>query len=185
AMSRAGDPRVGARMGRGPYLARAQQLALLRARARRRHAARQRILTAFLALIATLFFAIGANALDRYDYYTGDLPDPSHLSPQNLAQATTIFDRKGRVLYVQHKPGEIRTVVPLAKISPLLQKATVDLEDRNFYQHHGLDYPRLAKAAYSDLTHSGIAQGGSTITQQLVKSLYTGQERSLDRKIKE
>jgi penicillin-binding protein 1A len=156
---------------------------MVRSRARRRRA-RRRTATLFLALMALIGFSAGAEGLDRYDYYSSDLPDPGTLNPQNLAQATQILDRNGRLLYLKHGT-EIRTVVPLSKISPLLRKATIDLEDRNFYQHHGLDYQRLLSAAYADVTHTGIQQGASTITQQLVKRKYLSGQQTLDRKIKE
>jgi penicillin-binding protein 1A len=156
---------------------------VVRARARRRRNQR-RAATMLLALMALIGFSTGVEGLDRFDYYASDLPDPGTLNPQNLAQATQILDRNGKLLYLKHGT-EIRTVVPLTRIAPVLRKATIDLEDRNFYQHHGLDPQRLVSAAYADLTHSGIQQGASTITQQLVKRKYLSGEQTLDRKIKE
>ena len=156
---------------------------IVRARARRRRAQR-RAATLLLAVLALVGFSASAEGLDRYDYYASDLPDPGTLNPQDLSQATQILDRNGKLLYLKHG-NEIRTVVALSKISPLLQKATIDLEDRNFYQHHGLDFQRLVSAAYADVTHTGIQQGASTITQQLVKRKYLSGTQTLDRKIKE
>ena len=127
--------------------ARLRRFAVLKARARRETAAHRRVITVALVLVATTLAAIGAEALDRYDYYAGDLPDPSTLNPAFLPGATQILDRKGRLLYLAHG-DELRIVVPLNRISPLLRSATIDLEDRNFYQHHGLDLPRLVAAAY-------------------------------------
>jgi penicillin-binding protein 1A len=156
---------------------------ILRARARRRRT-RKRVLAGAVALLALMAFSGGGVGLDQYDYYASDLPDPGTLNPENLAQATQILDRNGKILYLRHG-AEIRTVIPLARVSPLLRKATIDLEDRNFYQHHGLDYQRLLSAGYADLTHTGVKQGASTITQQLVKRKYLGGVQTLDRKIKE
>jgi len=157
---------------------------VLRARARRRQVARRRLAATVLAAVGLVVFGVGATGADRYDYYAGDLPDASHLDPANLSQATQILDRKGRLLYLKHG-AEIRTVVPLDKMSPWVRKATIDVEDKNFYQHHGLDFTRLAAAAYADVTHTGVQQGASTITQQLVKSLFLTPEQTIDRKIKE
>ena len=75
-------------------------------------------------------------------------------------------------------------MVSLDRVAPVLRQATVDLEDKTFYEHHGLDYNRLAASAYNDVFKGG-SQGGSTITQQLVKRKYLTTEQSLDRKIKE
>ena len=167
-----------------PYAERRRRTEIVvRARARRRRT-HHRAAMMLLAVMSLLAFSASAEGLDRYDYYASDLPDPGQLNPQNLAQATQILDRTGKLLYLKHG-AEIRTVIPLARISPILRKATIDLEDRNFYQHHGLDFERLVSAAYADITHSGIRQGGSTITQQLVKRKYLGGQQNLDRKIKE
>ncbi|MFN2466020.1 MAG: transglycosylase domain-containing protein [Candidatus Dormibacteria bacterium] len=156
---------------------------IVRARARRRRAQRKAA-SLLLAVMALVTFSVAAEGFDQYNYYASDLPDPGTLNPQNLAQATQILDRNGRLLYLRHG-AEIRTVVPLSKMAPILRKATIDLEDRNFYQHHGLDLQRLAAAGFADLTHSGVQQGASTITQQLVKRKYLTGAQTLDRKIKE
>ncbi|MDQ6747356.1 MAG: transglycosylase domain-containing protein, partial [Candidatus Dormibacteraeota bacterium] len=156
---------------------------IVRARARRRRTQRKAA-SLLLAVMAVVTFSAAAEGLDRYNYYSSDLPDPGTLNPQNLAQATQILDRNGQLLYLRHG-AEIRTVVPLSKMAPVLRKATIDLEDRNFYQHHGLDLQRLASAGYADLTHTGVQQGASTITQQLVKRKYLSGAQTLDRKIKE
>jgi len=80
-----------------------------------------------------------------------------------------------------------REPVPPRKISPWLPKATVAVEDRRFWQHGGVDYLGIARAAWSDITAGKVVQGGSTITQQLVRNLYTGSasERTFSRKLKE
>ena len=178
----AAPPRPGARaLG---YAERRRRLEIiLRARARRRRTKRK-VATILLAVASLMGVTTAVTGLDRYDYYASDLPDPGTLNPQNLAQATQILDRSGTLLYLRHGT-EIRTVIPLSKVAPVLVKATIDLEDRNFYQHHGLDYQRLVSAGYADLTRTGVQQGGSTITQQLVKRKYLSGEQTLDRKIKE
>jgi membrane peptidoglycan carboxypeptidase len=168
-----------------------QQLVALALRARRRRlAARRGAAATFLFSFAILLAGSGAAGLDRLDYYAADLPDASNLAATDLPQATRILDRQGRLLYLKQPQGELRTVVPLAAISPLLRRATVDIEDRNFYSHQGLDYGRLVSAALSDV-RGGALQGGSTITQQLAKLKYLSNDRTgvasrtLDRKVKE
>ena len=71
-------------------------------------------------------------------------------------------------------------------MSPWLPKATVAIEDSRFWQHGALDYQGIARALYKDVAPGTSSQGGSTITQQLVRNLYIGKpERTLSRKIKE
>src|SRR3954463_13112312 len=66
-----------------------------------------------------------------------------------------------------------------------LPRATISIEDRRFYQHGGVDYEGIARAAWKDVTAGKVVEGGSTITQQLVRNLYIGQEKTLNRKVKE
>jgi len=138
-----------------------------------------------LTLMATLSLGGGAEAYDRYQTYTRDLPDPSSLNPKELAQATKIYDRNGTLLYVKHTEGVVRTVVPLSAISTHLVQGTIALEDRQFYTHHGIDFTRIVGAGLADLTHQRAVQGGSTITQQLVKRMFVGDDPSLERKVRE
>jgi penicillin-binding protein 1A len=79
-----------------------------------------------------------------------------------------------------------RQPLPLSKISPWLPEATVAIEDARFWQHGALDYQGIARAFYQDVTKGHIVQGGSTITQELVRNLYIGNpQRTLSRKLKE
>ena len=79
-----------------------------------------------------------------------------------------------------------RQPLPLSKISPWLPQATVAIEDARFWQHGALDYQGIVRAFYQDVTKGHIVQGGSTITQELVRNLYIGNpQRTLSRKFKE
>ena len=138
-----------------------------------------------LTVLFTMSLGGGAEAFDKYQTYTRDLPDTNSLRVRELAQSTKIYDHNGVLLYVKHTSEGIRTVVPLSAISPHLVQATVSLEDRTFYTHHGIDFRRVIGAALADITHVRAAQGGSTITQQLVKATLLTNERSVERKIKE
>ena len=66
-----------------------------------------------------------------------------------------------------------------------MRKGTVAIEDRRFYQHGGVDYEGIARALLRDIRAGKVVEGGSTITQQLVRNLYIGRERTLKRKVKE
>ena len=79
-----------------------------------------------------------------------------------------------------------RQPLPLSQIAPSLPQATVAIEDARFWQHGALDYQGIARALYQDLSKGHIVQGGSTITQELVRNLYIGNpQRTLSRKVKE
>lgn len=118
-----------------------------------------------------------------YDYYGRSLPDPAKVSAIGPV-STKILDRNGVLLYEVH--GEVkRSPVPLSAISPYLLKATVAIEDKDFYSHPGVSIPAIARAAYENHKAQEISQGGSTITQQLVKLTLLTNERSYQRKIQE
>ena len=78
-----------------------------------------------------------------------------------------------------------REPIKLAQMGPWLAKATVAVEDRRFYSHGAIDYIGVARALWQDISAGKVVQGGSTITQQLVRNLYVGQERTFTRKLKE
>ncbi|MHB8764505.1 MAG: penicillin-binding protein 1B [Deferrisomatales bacterium] len=86
-------------------------------------------------------------------------------------------------IYPSH--GEDRILVRLAELPPLLPEALLAVEDRNFYRHWGVDPLALLRALWANLRAGGVAQGGSTITQQLVKNYFLSSERTLARKVNE
>ena len=160
-------------------------LTITRIARRRKGGNLHKIIIVGLTVLGLLSVGGGAEAVDKYQTYTRDLPDPGSLSAKELAQATKIYDRNGVLLYVKHTDGVVRTVMPLSAISPHLVDATIALEDRLFYTHNGIDIRRIIGAAIADVTHQGVEQGGSTITQQLVKRMYVGSANSLERKVRE
>jgi penicillin-binding protein 1A len=78
-----------------------------------------------------------------------------------------------------------REPVSSSRMSKWLPRATIAIEDRRFWQHGAVDYVGIARAAWKDVSAGKVLEGGSTITQQLVRNLYTGQEKTFTRKIKE
>src|SRR5919197_3116378 len=110
--------------------------------------------------------------------------DLSSLRPVEIGQNSFVYARDGSLL--GSIPAERnREPVGLRHIAKWLPRATIAVEDRRFYQHGGVDYEGIARAAWKDITAGKVVQGGSTITQQLVRNLYTGQERTFNRKVKE
>ncbi len=106
------------------------------------------------------------------------------LRPVEIGQNSFVYADDGSLL--GSIPAERnREPVTTRHMSPWLLKSTTAIEDRRFWQHGGVDYVGIARAAWKDLTAGKVVEGGSTITQQLVRNLYTGQERTFTRKIKE
>jgi penicillin-binding protein 1A len=108
----------------------------------------------------------------------------STLRPVSIGANSFVYASNGSLL--GSIPAEKnRQPVPLSQISPWMSKATVAIEDRRFYKHGGVDYKGIVRAAINDLRAGRVVQGGSTITQQLVRNLYISQQRTFKRKLKE
>ena len=141
---------------------------------------------ALLSISALALLSSGAT-IGIVDYFAGDLPSIDTIQTASLSQTTRILDRNGNLIEALYH--ENRTVVPLSKISDKLQKATIATEDRTFYANSGVDYRRLALAVVYNVTHQSFAQGGSTITQQVVKNdvldTEEAQSRTVSRKFRE
>jgi len=118
-------------------------------------------------------------------YYGKELPRPEKFTEKQLFEPTKIFDRTGKILLYQIYGEEKREVVPLEKIPRDLQQAVIVAEDTNFYSHFGLDLKGIIRAILADLKLGNRSQGGSTITQQLIRSSFLTNEKTIERKIKE
>ena len=112
-----------------------------------------------------------------------DLPDPS----QSVLAAgdVLVLDRNGKLIEDWSPAGHYHVTLALKDMGPYTPKAVLAAEDRNFYNHGAIDPGSTARAAWVDLTTGGLHQGGSTITQQLVKIQLLRPEKSLTRKIQE
>lgn len=114
-----------------------------------------------------------------------DLPDPDKLNARAIAQSTKIYGRDGTTLLYEIHGEERRTLVELADIGKYTKQATLAIEDKDFYKHRGVSLRGTMRAIYVDITSGSKAQGGSTITQQLVKNAILTRDKSYIRKIKE
>lgn len=130
-------------------------------------------------------FAMGAAGSVMFAYFLRTLPDPVKISQRKTVESTKIFDRTGTVLLYEIHGEEKRTSIPFEEIPQAVKQATVAVEDANFYQHPGIDIRGILRAFVVDLISSSLSQGGSTITQQLIKNSFLGGERTMIRKIKE
>ncbi len=138
-------------------------------------------LTVFFFLAAAV--ALGLIFLGVYAYLSLGLPDISKLINYEPPAATEVLDRHGETLAYWYK--ERRFPVPISQIPPHLIQAFVSAEDARFYEHKGLDFWGILRAALKDIKARRIVQGGSTITQQVARSLLLSRERSFIRKLKE
>ncbi len=116
-----------------------------------------------------------------------DIPDMSAFEQRRVVQSTKIYDRTGEVLLYDLHQDIRRTVVPFEDISYNIKNATVAIEDDQFYSHFGVDIMAIFRAAIINFTQGDLlgGQGGSTITQQVVKNTLLENEKRLTRKIKE
>lgn len=129
-------------------------------------------------LAAFVLVGLVGIGLFAYLYATVSLPD----EPPEL-ESSVVVDAHGRQLAVFAKDG-LRVPVDLEQVSPIVVKSLIAAEDRDFRSHDGVDPRGLARAAFNNL-RGRATQGGSTITQQLVKNMYLSPERSYGRKVKE
>jgi membrane peptidoglycan carboxypeptidase len=118
-------------------------------------------------------------------YYAKDLPRPERLGEVAFAKPSKIYDRTGEVLLYELYGEEKREFTPLAEIPNELQWAILATEDQHFYTHFGLDWRGVGRAILINLKLRQPVQGGSTISQQLVRSTLLTREKTVARKIKE
>jgi len=113
------------------------------------------------------------------------IPDLSAFDERRVLQSTKIYDRTGEILLYDLHEDVKRTVVPLEDMSRHIKNATVAIEDDQFYNHFGIDIKAIIRAAIANLNQGGVSQGGSTITQQVIKNSVLDREQTLSRKVKE
>lgn len=113
------------------------------------------------------------------------LPDFNNFENRFVANSTKIYDRTGKIVLYNIHDNIKRTEVSLFEISPYIQQATISIEDAHFYDHFGFRPTSFVRAAIANVTTGGFSQGGSTITQQVVKNSLLSREKTIIRKLKE
>jgi penicillin-binding protein 1A len=126
-------------------------------------------------------FAVGSAVAGPLFWYSCSLDG---LEAHGPSQASVLLSHDGTRLGLLGATGN-RRPISLQRVSPAMRKAIVDTEDRRFYENNGIDYVGIVRALKSDVTSGGIAQGASTIEQQLVRNLYLTPQQSLGRKLTE
>ena len=142
------------------------------------------LVSVFLASVVAL---VGTFAY-TYAHVAEDLPELDQYSATELAQTSVVYDSTGNVVDELHGVQN-RFVVGLDETDPTLRDAVIAIEDHRFYEHRGVDFEAIGRAAGENFASLSVRQGGSTITQQLVKNTYIAQEQrqipSLQRKMTE
>jgi len=133
---------------------------------------------AFLVLLAFIGFL--------FLWFAKDLPSSAEiLSGSLIAQATQIYDRTGEHLLYEIHGDENRTMVDMDDLPEYIPQAAIAIEDDDFYRHMGFDVKGITRAVFKDIAGQEYSQGGSTITQQLIKNTVLTPEKTLTRKVKE
>lgn len=127
-------------------------------------------------IIGMFFFWISTFQLPNLD---------SSFVDRKVVSSTKIYDKTGKILLYDVNQDIRRTVVPFDQISRNVKNASIAIEDREFYQHNGIQIKSILRAIFVNTTALGYSQGGSTITQQVVKNSLLSKEKILSRKIKE
>src|SRR6266436_10441506 len=143
-----------------------------------------RLMVSGIALLLVVVSLFSTSAGAAYAFYQQQLPLINGLANHALFQTTHIYDRNGHLLYQLYDPkyGR-RTYINYSDISPILVNATVAAEDHTFWTNSGVDMQGILRAAYSDLVSRSFVEGGSTVTQQLIKNdLFLNQPRTLQLK---
>lgn len=117
-------------------------------------------------------------------FFAFQIPSPDQLQNRVVAESTKIYDRNGDLLYDIFQ-NQNRTPVKLTEIPDSVKKATISIEDKDFYKHGGFSVIGIGRSLFELAIHHQVEGGGSTLTQQLVKNALLTNEQSIVRKIKE
>jgi len=129
----------------------------------------------FVLFLASLLFI----------FFARELPRPENFTEKPFFESTKIYDRSGKVLLYEFYGEEKRKVVPLARIPKYLRDAVIAAEDANFYHHFGFDLKGILRSIFIDIKMREPLAGGSTISQQLIRSSFLTREKTIGRKIRE
>src|SRR4051812_26021018 len=152
---------------------------------RRRHRSPQRKLLLGLGIVGLILVIAVLSVAGYIVAVAATAHDLSELKPHDKGESSEIFAADGsRLGFVQS--DIIRTPVAYSSMPVAMRRATVAIEDERFYQHKGVDYNAIIRAGIKNIESGGTVQGGSTITQQLVRALYIKDpKRNFTRKIRE
>ena len=143
---------------------------------------RHTVIATGLVLLGIAFMSAGGILIA---VATAPVPDISSFANRQVDQSTKIYDRTGQILLYDYNRDAKRDVIPLSDISPNAIQATIAMEDSSFYDHGGVRLTSIIRAMIADVIGGSRAQGGSTITQQVVKNTLLTSKKSITRKVHE
>ena len=135
-----------------------------------------------LAFMTTVLFTSGISILWLSSLRIPALED---ISERRVDQSTKIYDRTGEILLYDTSRDSRRALIPFEAISPYTKAAALAIEDKNFYSHQGFELSSFLRATFVNLVTLSFSQGGSTITQQVVKNSILTKDKTPTRKLKE
>lgn len=138
----------------------------------------------FLYFIYGFMFCLLYLFIQKAYFFVKDLPSPRDIGNVNFAQSSHLYDRNGKLLYEIYRDVN-RTKIDLDQVPETVIDATIAIEDKNFYNHNGISFFGGIVRAAKDTYKTKSLQGGSTITQQLIKTSLLTPERTVERKLKE
>lgn len=138
-----------------------------------------------LKILGGCFLSLILLSLFLFIYYAKDLPRPEKFTEKQSVQSAKIYDRSGEILLYEIFGEEKRTVVAFDKIPDYLKQAVITAEDANFYHHFGVDLKGMARSILINLKIKEPIYGGSTIPQQLIRSVFFSPEKTAERKVRE
>jgi len=131
-----------------------------------------------------LLFLVGGGFLALW-LSTIKMPDLSSLESRKVVESTKIYDRTGKILLYDVHQNAVRTTIPFEDISINVKNATIAIEDAEFYTHGGIKFTSIILSILANILSGSYKQGGSTITQQVVKNSLLTNEKTISRKLKE
>lgn len=148
-------------------------------------AKKRRFFLKLLGLFVIVAFGLVFFGLSILAKMARELPNPEQFTTRQISQSTKIYDRTGQVLLYEIHGEERRTVIPFDEIPDYAKKATLAVEDQNFYEHPAFEWRAAVRAFIVNILKGRVVQGGSTITQQLARNAFLTPEKTISRKIKE
>ncbi len=133
------------------------------------------MLTSVIGFLLLLFSAV--------IFFATQIPSPQDLTTRDIASSTKIYDKDGELLYDIYQ-NQNRTPIKLSDVPGYVKQATISIEDKDFYKHSGFSISGITRSLFDLVVHRRV-EGGSTLTQQLVKNALLSGERTVTRKLKE
>ena len=143
------------------------------------------ILFWILAVLGSCFLFFVFCSLVLFIYYAKDLPRPEKFAERAFIESTKIYDRTGETVLYELYGEEKREIISLNDMPEHLKQAVISTEDARFYSHHGIDIWGILRAIKINLGLGKATYGGSTISQQLIRSTFLTREKTIKRKTRE